>query len=88
MDQSIRLLEQRIDDFLASLDQVISASRVLDPLLEVWGLATEIDPSVAVPVERLLTALVGRELTTREELAGALDEVRAAATAQALPTGV
>jgi hypothetical protein len=88
VDQIIRLLDQRIDDFLSSRDPVISASRVIDPLLEIWGLASEVDPSVAVPVERLLTALVGRELTTLDELTGAMDEVRAAVAAQALPTGV
>ena len=88
MNESIRRLEQKIDEFLDSRDPVISASRVIDPLLEIWGLATEVDPSVAVPVERLLTALVGRELTTLDELTGAMDEVRAAVAAQALPTGV
>jgi hypothetical protein len=88
VDESIQLLEQRIDDFLGSRDQIMSASRVIDPLLEIWGLASEIDPSVAVPVERLLTSLVGRELTTRDELTRAMDEVRAAVAAQALPTGV
>ena len=86
MDESIRLLEQSIDDFLGSRDPVVSASRVIDPLLEIWGQAREVDPSVAVPVERLLTALVGRELTTLDELTGAMDEVRAAVAAQALPT--
>jgi len=88
VDESIRLLEQSIDDFLGSRDPVVSASRVIDPLLEIWGQAREVDPSVAVPVERLLTALVGRELTTLDELTGAMDEVRAAVAAQALPTGV
>jgi hypothetical protein len=87
-DQSIRLLDQEVDDFLKERDPVISASRVIDPLLEIWGLASEVDASVAVPVERLLTALVGRELTTLDELTGAMDEVRAAVAAQALPTGV
>ena len=88
MNESIRRLEQKIDEFLDSRDPVISASRVIDPLLEIWGLATEVDPSVAVPVERLLTALVGRELTTLDELTSAMDEVRGAVAAQALPTGV
>jgi len=88
VDQSIRLLDQRIDDFLSARDPVISASRVIDPLLEIWGLASEIDASIAVPVERLLTALVGRELTTLDELTRAMDEVRAAVAALALPSGV
>jgi hypothetical protein len=88
VDQSIELLEQRIEDFLGSRDQVISASRVIDPLLEIWGLAREVDSSVAVPVERLLTSLVGRELTTLDELTSAMDEVRAAVASQSLPTGV
>ena len=88
MNESIRRLEEKIDEFLDSRDPVISASRVIDPLLEIWGLATEVDPSVAVPVERLLTALVGRELTTLDELTSAMDEVRGAVAAQALPTGV
>jgi hypothetical protein len=81
-------LDQRIDDFLTSRDPVISASRVIDPLLEIWGLASEVDASIAVPVEQLLTTLVGRELTTMDELTGAMDEVRAAVAALALPTGV
>ena len=88
MNESIRRLEEKIDEFLDSRDPIISASRVIDPLLEIWGLATEVDPSVAVPVERLLTALVGRELTTLDELTSAMDEVRGAVAAQALPTGV
>jgi hypothetical protein len=88
VEQSIRLLDQRMDDFLSSRDPVVSASRVIDPLLEIWGLASEVDASIAVPVERLLTTLVGRELTTLDELTGAMDEVRAAVAALALPTGV
>jgi hypothetical protein len=47
-----------------------------------------VDSSVAVPVERLLTSLVGRELTTLDELTSAMDEVRAAVATQRLPTGV
>ena len=67
MNESIRRLEQKIDEFLDSRDPVISASRVIDPLLEIWGLATEVDPSVAVPVERLLTALeAGADVFTTE----------------------
>jgi hypothetical protein len=90
-DQSISLLEEKIDEFLSARDQVMSASRVIDPLLEIWALAVELNPSVAGPVERLLTALVTRELTTLDELTGAMDEVRAGLAAESaresLPSG-
>ena len=73
-------LASRRGDDLGLLDSYGLACDVSDP--------DEVDASVAVPVERLLTALVGRELTTLDELTGAMDEVRAAVAAQALPTGV
>ena len=89
VDESTDRLEQGIEAFLEGLgDSAISASRVIDPLLEIWGLASEIDRSVAEPVESLLTALIGRELTTRDELVKAMDEVRLAAVVRVAPSSV
>ncbi len=79
MEQRMEDLHSAISTFLATYDEVaISASRPLNDLLVIWELATAIDPSVAAPVESLLTSLVGRELTTRDELRGAMDEVELA----------
>jgi hypothetical protein len=47
----------------------ISASRMIDPLLDLWALATAVDHLAAVPVESLLTVLVRRSITTTDELA-------------------
>lgn len=89
MDSNVTKLEQEIETFLASFtDPVVSASRVINPLLDVWGAAKEVDDSVAVPVEVLLTALVSRELTTTGELVGMVDEVRAALAAWTMPASV
>jgi hypothetical protein len=77
MDERTERLEAAIESFLATYDQpAISASRPINALLEIWGLATEIDPAVAAPVESLLTALVGRELTTGAELATVMEDLR------------
>lgn len=79
MDERTDRLETVIEAFLANFDQpAISASRPINALLEIWGLASDIDPAVAEPVERLLTALVGRELTTPEELASVMEDLRLA----------
>jgi len=54
---------------------VYSASRMINPLLDVWGLAAAVDQAVARPIERLLTALVVRSVVTSAELRTAIDEV-------------
>ena len=70
-------LEQAIQAFLAEAGTgVISVSRVVNPLLHVWSIARDVD--AAAPVESLLTVLVGRSLTTSDELEGTMREVRAA----------
>jgi hypothetical protein len=55
---------------------VSSVSRVINPLLEVWSQAHEIDPQLAEPLESLLSALAHRVLTTKDELGSAIDQVR------------
>jgi hypothetical protein len=71
-------LEQAIQDFLAHMGSgVVSVSRVVNPLLQVWSVARDVDAVVAVPVENLLTVLVGRALTTSDELTETMTEVRA-----------
>ena len=56
-------------------DGVYSASRMINPLLDVWSLAVTVDQAVARPIERLLTALVVRYVVTSAELRTAIDEV-------------
>lgn len=79
LEEKVERLEQGIEDFLAShTDSAISAGRVINPLLDLWSLASDVDASVATPIERLLTALVSRDLTTSKELEEVMDEVRLA----------
>ncbi len=77
--EAIERLEQGIEEFLsAHVDTAISAGRVINPLLDLWSMATEVDASVAAPIERLLTGLVSRDLTTASELSESMEEVRLA----------
>jgi hypothetical protein len=73
-----------LDEVIAPLEsylreKIIPAAQVINPLLDVWSAAKSIDPSVALPVEELLTTLVSRLATTPSELLAALDDVRVAA---------
>lgn len=71
-------LERTIQAFLSDMGTgVVSVSRVVNPLLQVWSVARNVDAVVAVPVENLLTVLVGRSLTTSQELTDTMTEVRA-----------
>lgn len=70
-------LEKQVDEFLHKYDDtVISRSRVVNPLLGIWKLASDIDPAVAGPVEQLLTTLGHRQVVSGTELEATMDEVR------------
>jgi hypothetical protein len=60
-------------------ERIIPSGQVINPLLDVWTAAESVDPSVARPVEELLTALISRTTTTPSELVAALDTVQIAA---------
>jgi len=59
-------------------DQVaISTSRLLNPLLDLWGMAIEIGPETAAPLEKLLTVYAGpRDLATPAELGELVERLR------------
>jgi hypothetical protein len=79
VSQEEQLLTEAIDQFQSELvDGVISVNRVTNPLLGIWQLATDIDHSVAVPVEQLLTVFSGRKITTALEVTQTLDATRIA----------
>jgi hypothetical protein len=72
----------RLREALAALrtsrgDGVLSAARTVDPLLDLWGLATAVDRAAARPIERLLGTLVARSVTTAGDLAACVDQVEA-----------
>jgi hypothetical protein len=71
LDEALLALQPYIRD-------AMSAAQIINPLLDVWSAAQSIHPSVARPVEDLLTALVSGSATTRQELLAVLDEVRIA----------
>jgi len=89
MAGDIERLEQEISALLAVYGAgVNSASRVINPLLQIWSTAQEIDPTVALPIQVLLTALAHRALITGEELTSVLDEARSALEGLATPSAV
>lgn len=89
MNEAARELETAIDQFLSEHDEeFISASRVQNPLLHLWKLASDVDPETARPVEQLLTVLQGRKLVTRVELNDSMLELRAAIAVLETPSAV
>lgn len=79
MSDEAQLLNEAMDRFQsAHRDGVVSVSRVINPLLGIWQLANDIDHALAVPIEQLLTALNGREMTTPQEIAATMDATREA----------
>ena len=57
----------------------VSASRLVNPLLDLWALAIEVSPEAAAPVEQLLTVYAGpRELASPSELDELVEKLRAA----------
>ncbi|HVB00656.1 MAG TPA: hypothetical protein VNE42_05285, partial [Acidimicrobiales bacterium] len=64
-------------------DGVNSASRVINPLLNIWSIANEIDPSIALPVQNLLSILPHRALINADELNGVFAQMRVAIDALA-----
>ena len=75
-DDRLAMLRQALDSLRAShAAGVYSASRMINPLLDVWSLAEAVDRAPARPIERLLTALVARSVTTSAEISTCIDEV-------------
>jgi hypothetical protein len=72
LDQAVAALESYLRE------KIILAGHVINPLLDVWSAAESIHPSVALPVEDLLTRLVSRSATTPAELLAALNDLRIA----------
>lgn len=71
-----------IETFLASQpDTLTTPSRVVNQLLSLWATAHEIGPEVAAPLEGLLGATTQRNLISKDELEGVLNEVLALASA-------
>ena len=69
-------LREKLDSFLAMHSEpVISRNRIVNPLLELWDVVQHESPQAALPIERLLSALVGRHLTSAGELARMVDDV-------------
>ena len=88
MTEEIERLNREIAALLALHgDGVNSASRVINPLLSIWSIAAEIDPSIALPVQNLLSVLPHRALISADELNGVFAQMRVAidALATAVP---
>lgn len=76
MAEDIERLEAEITALLAMHGEgVNSASRVVNPLLNIWSIANAIDPAAAEPVQDLLTVLPHRALISADELKGVFAKV-------------
>jgi hypothetical protein len=73
LDQAVASLESCLRE------KIIPAAQVINPLLDVWSAAESVHPSVALPVEELLTTVVSRSATTPSEMLATLDDLRIAA---------
>jgi hypothetical protein len=69
LDKAIAAIEPYLQE------RIIPSRQVLNPLLDVWSEAQKLGPSVAQPVEELITVLVSRTTITSAELVATLDEV-------------
>ena len=75
-NQLLVAVEELRDSYAGQV--AVSASRLVNPLLDIWALAIEVGPEAAAPVEQLLTVYAGpRELASPSELDLLLDELRA-----------
>ena len=84
MTEEIERLDREIAALLALHgDGVNSASRVINPLLNIWSIANEIDPSIALPVQNLLSVLPHRALVSADELNSVFAQMRVAIDALA-----
>src|SRR5579871_1176252 len=84
-DEARKNLRTAFAAFRASFGSgVLSAKRMIDPLLELWSLASAVDAAVARPIEALLVTLVERSVVTGAELLDCVD--RAEEVLARLPT--
>ena len=76
MTETVEQLRFAVSAFLADLnDETVSASRLINPLLNLWQLATSVDPTAAAPLEELLSVVSYRNLIARSELNEVLGRV-------------
>lgn len=81
MTETVEQLRFAVGAFLAELkDDTVSANRIINPLLNLWQLATEVDSAAAAPLEELLSVISQRNLIARSELSNVLDRVLAGAS--------
>ena len=81
MTETVEQLRFAVGAFLAELkDETVSANRIINPLLNLWQLATETDAAAAAPLEELLSVISQRNLIARGELTEVLDRVLAGAS--------
>ena len=76
-DRLLAAAEQLRDAYAGQV--AVSASRLVNPLLDIWALAIEVGPDAAAPVEQLLTVYAGpRELASASELDQLVSDLRVA----------
>lgn len=71
--EAIEVLETTLTGAAAA---VVPSRRLMGPVLDMWDQADVIGPATAAPLERLLSHLMMRHHTTREEVRATLAEVR------------
>lgn len=67
-----------LEAWLADAPAVVPTRQVIEPVLDLWEHADDLDPAMAAPLEALLAHLAGRHHTTTDEVRAALRQARAA----------
>ena len=78
-EDRLACLRQALLEFRASHSAAtVSAHHMINPLIDLWSVATAVDQTAGAPIEALLTALIHRSIMTARELSAALDQVEMA----------
>jgi hypothetical protein len=68
-----------LDELRHSVEaEAVPALPVVDRLIDIWALASRIDPAASRTVERVLSAVAGREVLSADEVYAGCDQIETA----------
>jgi len=68
-----------VDELRHSVEaEAVPALPVIDRLIDIWVLASRIDPTASRTVERVLSALAGRDVVSADEVYAGCDQIETA----------
>jgi len=79
-------LASALADLRTALDSpILRVGQIVEQMIDVWALATNVDPAAAKPVEALLWAMEGCDLVTAGQVRATCDQVEAVLRSPAVP---